>query len=92
MKRSLFVVFSVLLVLALSLGASAQGVVTMMGVWGGQELEAFQEVMEAFTAKTGITVQFEGTVICPPCCRPVLPLAILRCCRYSWTWGHERIC
>lgn len=61
MKRSLFVVFSVLLVLALSLGASAQGVVTMMGVWGGQELEAFQEVMEAFTAKTGITVQFEGT-------------------------------
>jgi alpha-glucoside transport system substrate-binding protein len=33
----------------------------MMGVWGGQELEAFQEVMDAFTAKTGITVQFEGT-------------------------------
>ncbi|HBG02605.1 MAG TPA: ABC transporter substrate-binding protein, partial [Firmicutes bacterium] len=61
MKKSLYVVFSVLLVLALSLGASAQGVVTMMGVWGGQELEAFQEVMDAFTAKTGIAVQFEGT-------------------------------
>ena len=61
MKRSVFVVFSVLLVLALSLGASAQGVVTMMGVWGGQELEAFEEVMDAFTAKTGIKVQFEGT-------------------------------
>src|SRR5690554_3192515 len=60
MKRRVLLV-SLLLVLALSLGASAEGVVTMMGVWGGQELEAFQEVMEAFTAKTGITVQFEGT-------------------------------
>ena len=47
MKRSLFVVFSVLLVLALSLGASAQGVVTMMGVWGRQN-GSIQEVMEAF--------------------------------------------
>ena len=33
----------------------------MMALWGGQELEAFQAVMDAFTAKTGIKVQFEGT-------------------------------
>ena len=83
MKRSLFVVFSVLLVLALSLGASAQGVVTMMGVWGGQELEAFQEVMEAFTAKTGITVQFEGTRDLPTLLRPYCRWQSSRCCRYS---------
>ena len=62
MKKSLFVVFSFLLVFSLSFGALAQDrVVTMMGVWGGQELEAFQEVMAAFTEKTGIKVQFEGT-------------------------------
>lgn len=62
MRRKLAVVFSFMLVLAFSLNVLAQdGVVTMMGVWGGQELEAFQEVMLAFTAKTGIKVQFEGT-------------------------------
>lgn len=37
------------------------GTVTILGVWGGQELEVFQQVMDAFTAKTGIQVQFEGT-------------------------------
>lgn len=62
MKRSIAAVFSLLLVFSLTLGALAQErVVTMMGVWGGQELEAFQAVMDAFTAKTGIKVQFEGT-------------------------------
>lgn len=62
MKKSLLVVSSVLLVLAFSFAGFAQDrVVTVMGVWGGQELEAFQEVMAAFTAKTGIRVQFEGT-------------------------------
>lgn len=49
-------------VLALSFGAFAQErMVTMMGVWGGQELDAFRAVMDAFAIKTGITVQFEGT-------------------------------
>lgn len=62
MKRSLVVVFSFLVVFSLSFTALAQDrVVTMMGVWGGQELEAFKDVMAAFAAKTGIKVQFEGT-------------------------------
>lgn len=62
MKKSLSIVFCLLLVFSLSFAALAQsGTVTMMGVWGGQELEAFQEVMAAFEAKTGIKVQFEGT-------------------------------
>lgn len=62
MRKSLVVLFSFLLVFSLACGALAQDrVVTMMGVWGGQELEAFEAVMAAFTAKTGIKVQFEGT-------------------------------
>lgn len=62
MQRKLVVVLSFLLVFSFSLTTLAQDrVVTMMGVWGGQELEAFQAVMDAFTAKTGIKVQFEGT-------------------------------
>ncbi|NMB02431.1 MAG: extracellular solute-binding protein, partial [Firmicutes bacterium] len=62
MKKSMLVVFSILLVFALSFGAFAQErMVTMMGVWGGQELEAFRAVMDAFALKTGISVQFEGT-------------------------------
>ena len=81
MKRRVLLV-SLLLVLALSLGASAEGVVTMMGVWGGQELEAFQEVMDAFTAKTGITVQFEGTRDLPTLLRPALQPAILLMLRH----------
>ncbi len=62
MQRKLVVALSILLVFSFSLAALAQDrVVTMMGVWGGQELEAFKKVMVAFTTKTGINVQFEGT-------------------------------
>ncbi len=62
MKRSITIASVLLLIFTLSLGAFAKdGVVTVMGVWGGQELEAFMKVTEAFTAKTGIEVQFEGT-------------------------------
>jgi len=61
-KRSITIASVLLLIFTLSLGAFAKdGVVTVMGVWGGQELEAFMKVTEAFTAKTGIEVQFEGT-------------------------------
>jgi len=49
------------LVLAPSIVLAQEKVVTILGVWGGQELEAFQKVMDAFTAKTGIKAQFEGT-------------------------------
>lgn len=62
MKRGLMLAFGFLLVFSLSFAVLAQSrTVTMMGVWGGHELEIFQEVMAAFTAKTGIEVQFEGT-------------------------------
>lgn len=47
--------------LAPSAALAQDGIVTILGVWGGQELEAFQKVMDAFTEKTGIKVQFEGT-------------------------------
>ena len=65
LKRSRLwtVIFFVVVGLMLAPSAAlAQGnVVTVLGVWGGQELEAFQKVMQAFTEKTGIEVQFEGT-------------------------------
>lgn len=37
------------------------GRVTMLGTWGGQELEAFEQVLAAFTEETGIEVDFTGT-------------------------------
>lgn len=62
MKRNLTITLIVLLVLSLSLPIFAQErTVTMMGVWGGQELDAFVEVMKAFQRETGIKVQYEGT-------------------------------
>jgi len=41
--------------------AFAEGKVTFMAVWGGQELDVFQQIMQAFEKKTGITVEYEGT-------------------------------
>ncbi|MCE5256021.1 MAG: ABC transporter substrate-binding protein [Spirochaetaceae bacterium] len=35
--------------------------VTVLGVWGGQEAEVFDAICKAFTAKTGIQVDFEAT-------------------------------
>ena len=63
MKRSWLWALSFVLIAALIVpsAALAQGTVTILGVWGGQELEVFQRVMDAFTEKTGIKVQFEGT-------------------------------
>lgn len=66
MKRSrlwtLIFLIAVSLMLAPSAALAQDGIVTILGVWGGQELEAFQKVMDAFTEKTGIKVQFEGTL------------------------------
>lgn len=65
MKRSrlwtVIFLIALSLVLAPSIVLAQEKVVTILGVWGGQELEAFQKVMDAFTAKTGIKAQFEGT-------------------------------
>ena len=41
--------------------AAAAGRVTMLGTWGGQELEAFLKVLEPFEKETGIDVEFTGT-------------------------------
>jgi ABC-type glycerol-3-phosphate transport system substrate-binding protein len=36
------------------------GSITVTSLWGGAEEEAFQEVLDAFEAKTGITANYEG--------------------------------
>ncbi|HEY8497409.1 MAG TPA: ABC transporter substrate-binding protein [Limnochordales bacterium] len=56
----LVVVLGVLLVAAAAVHAQ-QRTVTVMGTWGGQELEAFRKVLEPFEAATGIRVDFTGT-------------------------------
>jgi len=37
------------------------GAVTVLGVWGGNELDNFREAVYAFTEETGIGMAFEGT-------------------------------
>ncbi len=49
------------LLLSGSVLAQDDGKVSVMGVWGGQELEAFNKMIEPFEVATGIDVQFEGT-------------------------------
>lgn len=39
----------------------SRGVVTVLGVWGGNELDNFREVVYPFSEKTGIGMAFEGT-------------------------------
>jgi len=39
----------------------SRGVVTVLGVWGGDELTSFQEAVFPFTEETGIGMAFEGT-------------------------------
>lgn len=59
MKRC--VVLLLVFLLISGIGVFARETVTVMGVWGGVELEAFEKVMETFEAATGIEVEFEGT-------------------------------
>lgn len=65
MKKNLGIVVG-MLVMALVfngivLAAQDKGTVTVMGVWGGQEQEAFMKVVESFESATGIDVQYEGS-------------------------------
>ncbi|GAB4311581.1 MAG: ABC transporter substrate-binding protein [Candidatus Bipolaricaulota bacterium] len=48
------------LLLAGLVAGLAQGAVTIMVLWSGDELAAFQKVVDAFQAKTGITVRVES--------------------------------
>lgn len=60
MNKRLLAVSVLVMVLTLSSAVMAADV-TVMGVWGGAELDAFNKVMAAFEAKTGLDVEFEGT-------------------------------
>lgn len=62
MKRCVALLLVFLLISGI--GVFAKDTVTVMGVWGGVELEAFEKVMETFEAATGIEVEFEGTRTC----------------------------
>ncbi len=42
-------------------GSKAKDGVSVLGVWGGQEAEAFAAMTKVFTERTGIPVQFEAT-------------------------------
>ncbi len=44
-----------------SAGPKLGGVVTVLGVWGGQELETFNRMVKPFEAQTGVRVEFTGT-------------------------------
>lgn len=61
MRRTLSILTLVTVLCLTSATALAQGTVTVMGTWGGQELEAFEKVMAAFEERTGIDVQFTGS-------------------------------
>ena len=38
----------------------AKGTITVTSLWGGVEQEAFQKMLDAFKAKTGITATYES--------------------------------
>jgi alpha-glucoside transport system substrate-binding protein len=60
MKRT----FAILLVIALcaaTLFAAPAKKISVIGVWGGQELDVFNAMCKAFTDKTGIQIDFEAT-------------------------------
>lgn len=66
MTKRFSLVVSVLLMVGLLLSSTgltfaADDSITVMTVWGGQELKAFKTMTERFEEKTGIEVQYEST-------------------------------
>ena len=62
MKKALFLSLGLLLLVGLVSGnGAANGKLSVMGVWGGQELDAFKKVVESFGKASGIRVEFEMT-------------------------------
>jgi ABC-type sugar transport system, periplasmic component len=61
MKRSVAILCALILGACCAFGAPAAKKITVLGVWGGQELDVFTDMCAAFTEKTGIKVEFEGT-------------------------------
>ncbi len=60
MKRYGAILCLLIFGLAFAFGAPAKKI-TVLGVWGGQEADVFNEICKTFTAKTGIDVDFEAT-------------------------------
>ncbi|MEA1964796.1 MAG: ABC transporter substrate-binding protein [Candidatus Aerophobetes bacterium] len=61
-KRILFSIMVILLIGAVAVPTFAQGgTVSVLGVWGGAERDAFMKALEPFEAATGIKVEFTGT-------------------------------
>ncbi len=58
--KKLLAVFALTTVVA-GAAMAANATITVLGTWGGQEADTFQAMTDAFTAKTGIKVQFEAT-------------------------------
>lgn len=63
MQRVLVVFVSLMLLVSLAATTTLaeDGKVSIMAVWGGQELDAFLKAIEPFEQATGIEVQYEGT-------------------------------
>ncbi|ACL70204.1 ABC transporter substrate-binding protein [Halothermothrix orenii] len=64
MKKGLTLVLTLVLVSVMAFASTALAAdktLTIMGVWGGHERDAFEKVIETFETATGIDVQFEGT-------------------------------
>ncbi len=62
-SRRLMAVSTVTLMVAALAGpvvVTAQEGITVRSLWGGSEQESFQKVLDAFTAKTGITATYES--------------------------------
>lgn len=60
MKR-LVALLAVITVVAGGLVAQDRGTINVLGLWGGQEADAFAAMTKVFMDRTGIQVQFEGT-------------------------------
>jgi len=62
MSRKILVLFlAAVLTLSAAVVASAEKKVSVLGVWGGAEKDAFMKMVEPFEAATGIRVDFTGT-------------------------------
>jgi len=60
-KKIVFLLISGLLLGGSSTAGLAEKTVTVLGVWGGGERDAFMKMLEPFEASTGIKVEFTGT-------------------------------
>ena len=60
-RKILVILLVVVLTLSAAVVASAEKKVSVLGVWGGAEKDAFMKMVEPFEAATGIRVDFTGT-------------------------------